>query len=194
MTDHQDFMKEALNMAEIALKNNEIPVGCVFVHKNKMIAKEMNNTNKSFNGIFHCEIIAINNILKDYPSTIFEETDLYVTVEPCIMCASALRQLHIRSVYFGCANERFGGTGSVLRLHDDKGVDPTYPVFPGNYRKEAIFLLRQFYLQENKRAPKPKSKKNRVMKYDLPYLDLSRYESRIHIILSEKLILLVPQG
>ncbi|KAG5519197.1 hypothetical protein PMAC_002285 [Pneumocystis sp. 'macacae'] len=178
MTNHLDFMKEALNMAEIALKNNEVPVGCVFVYKNKIIAKEMNITNRNFDGISHCEITAINKILKDYPSTIFQETDLYVTVEPCIMCASALRQLHIRSVYFCCANEKFGGTGSILRLHDDNGVDPIYPVFPGNYRKEAIFLLRQFYLQENKRAPKPRSKKNRMMKYDIPFLDLTRYESQ----------------
>ncbi|KAG4306504.1 hypothetical protein PORY_000492 [Pneumocystis oryctolagi] len=177
MTNCQKFMREALNMAELALKNNEIPVGCVFVYKNKIIAKEMNNTNENLSGIFHCEMTAINKILKDYPSTIFQETDLYVTVEPCIMCASALRQLRIRSVYFGCANERFGGTGSVLRLHDDEGIDPVYPVFPGYYREEAIFLLREFYLQENKRAPKPKSKKNRKMKYDIPALDLNRYAS-----------------
>ncbi|KAG5439250.1 hypothetical protein PCANB_001549 [Pneumocystis canis] len=178
MTDHQKFMKEALNMAKLALKNNEVPIGCVFVYKNQIIAKEMNNTNGSFNGIFHCEMTSINKILKDYSSSIFQETDLYVTVEPCIMCSSALRQLHIRSVYFGCANERFGGTGSVLRIHDDKGIDPTYSVFPGYYRKESILLLRQFYLQENQKAPHPKSKKNRKMKYDIPLLDMKRYESR----------------
>ncbi|KTW30803.1 hypothetical protein T552_00515 [Pneumocystis carinii B80] len=129
-------------------------------------------------GTFHCEMIAINKILEKYPSKIFEEVDLYVTVEPCIMCASALRQLHIKCVYFGCANEKFGGTGSIFRLHDDEGVDPIYSVFPGYYREDSILLLRKFYLQENKKAPKPKSKKNRKMKYDIPLLDIQRYSSR----------------
>ncbi|EMR11313.1 hypothetical protein PNEG_00342 [Pneumocystis murina B123] len=165
--NHKEFMKEALNMAELALKNNETPIGCVFVYKNKIIAKEMNNTNESLNvlenafefilfnalkGTFHCEMVAINKILENYPSKIFEEVNLYVTVEPCIMCASALRQLHIKSVHFGCANERFGGTGSIFRLHDDEGIDPIYPVFLGYYREDAILLLRRFYLQENKKG------------------------------------------
>jgi tRNA-specific adenosine deaminase 2 len=63
--------------------------------------------------------VAINQILKDYPLKIFPETDLYVTVEPCIMCASTLRQLKIRAVYYGAANERFGGTGGVLNIHSE---------------------------------------------------------------------------
>jgi len=61
----------------------------------------------------------MHKILEQYPPSIFTETDLYVTVEPCIMCASALRQFHIRAVYFGCANDRFGGTGGVLSIHSE---------------------------------------------------------------------------
>ena len=68
-------------------------------------------------GTRHAEFIAMNEILKDHPLSIFAETDLYVTVEPCIMCASALRQLHIRHVYYGCSNDKFGGTGGVLTIH-----------------------------------------------------------------------------
>jgi len=61
----------------------------------------------------------MNEILKRHLPSILKETDLYVTVEPCIMCASALRQYKIRSVYYGCANERFGGTGGVLSIHSE---------------------------------------------------------------------------
>lgn len=61
----------------------------------------------------------MSDILKTYSSSVLRETDLYVTVEPCIMCASALRQYKIRSVYYGCANERFGGTGGVLSIHSE---------------------------------------------------------------------------
>jgi tRNA-specific adenosine deaminase 2 len=65
------------------------------------------------------------------------------------MCASALRQFGIRSVYFGCLNDRFGGTGGVMTVHMDEGVDPPYPVYGGLFREEAIMLLRRFYVQEN---------------------------------------------
>lgn len=85
---------------------------------------------------------------RHHPS-ILHTTDLYVTVEPCIMCASALRQFGIRSVYFGCLNDRFGGTGGVMTVHMDEGVDPPYPVYGGLFREEAIMLLRRFYVQEN---------------------------------------------
>lgn len=87
-----------------------------------------------------------------YPQSVIRSTDLYVTVEPCIMCASALRQYGIRTVYFGCLNDRFGGCGGVMRVHEDKGVDPGYPVYGGLFREEAILLLRRFYVQENEKG------------------------------------------
>lgn len=87
-----------------------------------------------------------------HPQSILQETDLYVTVEPCIMCASALRQYRIRSVYFGCLNDRFGGCGGVMQIHADKGIDPPYPVYGGLFREEAIMLLRRFYVQENEKG------------------------------------------
>lgn len=106
-----------------------------------------------------------------YPEEILPETDLYVTVEPCIMCASLLRQYRIRHVYFGCANERFGGTQGVLSLHSESvfryivhadlltqfgdlsvAIDPPYKTFGGVYRETAIMLLRRFYIQENEKG------------------------------------------
>lgn len=65
----------------------------------------------------HAEFMGIDEALKTHDAEIFRETDLYVTVEPCVMCASALRQLNIRTVYFGAANDRFGGCGSVLSIN-----------------------------------------------------------------------------
>ena len=87
-----------------------------------------------------------------HPQSILKETDLYVTVEPCIMCASALRQYGIRAVYFGCLNDRFGGCGGVMHIHADKSVDPPFPVYGGLFREEAIMLLRRFYVQENEKG------------------------------------------
>ncbi|KAG5295800.1 tRNA specific adenosine deaminase [Histoplasma capsulatum G186AR] len=163
---HEYFMEKALDMGEEALASGETPVGCVLVHNDEVIGSGMNDTNKSMNGTRHAEFLAIEEVLRNYPRSIFRETDLYVTVEPCIMCASALRQYQIRHVYFGCANERFGGTGGVLNLHSDPGIDPPYGLTGGLFRREAIMLLRRFYIQENERAPNPKPKKDRELKND----------------------------
>ncbi|KAI5291355.1 tRNA(adenine34) deaminase [Ascosphaera aggregata] len=107
----------ALEMGEHALASGETPVGCVLVHRDAVIGKGINDTNRAVNGTRHAEFLALEEAMKSYPRSVFRETDLYVTVEPCIMCASLLRQYHIRHVYFGCANERFGGTEGVLSLH-----------------------------------------------------------------------------
>lgn len=88
------------------------------------------------------------------------------------MCASALRQFGIRAVFFGCHNERFGGTGGVLNIHSDESVDPKYPVYGGIFREEAIMLLRRFYVQENEKAPEPRGKKERVLKTEILPLDV----------------------
>lgn len=72
-----------------------------------------------YKGTRHAEFLAIAEALQSHHKSILQTTDLYVTVEPCVMCASALKQYRIRSVYFGCANDRFGGTGGVLSLHSE---------------------------------------------------------------------------
>ncbi|KAK0508490.1 hypothetical protein JMJ35_008766 [Cladonia borealis] len=165
--NNQRYMRAALDMAEQALASDEVPVGCVFVREGKIIGKGMNDTNRSLNGTRHAELIAINSILGEYQSSVLHETDLYVTVEPCIMCASALRQYQIRAVYFGCSNDRFGGTGGVLSVHSDPGVDQPFPVYGGLFREEAIMLLRRFYVQENGKAPEPKPKRDRQLNTEI---------------------------
>ncbi|KAL4785847.1 cytidine deaminase-like protein [Aspergillus varians] len=183
MADQSYFMEQAFGMARKALDTGETPVGCVLVYENRIVGRGMNDTNRSMNGTRHAEFIAIREMLRSYPKSALRSTDLYVTVEPCVMCAAALRQYQIRKVYYGCGNERFGGTGSILSLHSDYAIDPPYPVYGGLHRKEAIMLLRRFYIQENEKgmpcvrtttcyeenllltaiAPKPRPKKNREL-------------------------------
>jgi len=161
---HQGFMRQAIDVAEEALAGGETPVACVLVFNGEVVARGMNDTNRSLNGTRHAEFLAIAEFLSKFPAAKLKETDLYVTVEPCIMCASALRQYGIRCVYFGCGNDRFGGNGSVLAVHSDKGLEEGYPSYGGIYRKEAIMLLRRFYIQENENAPNPRAKGNRELK------------------------------
>lgn len=161
---HQKFMRAAINVAEEALAGGETPVACVLVHNGEVVARGMNDTNRSLNGTRHAEFLAIAEFLAKFPAAKLRETDLYVTVEPCIMCASALRQYGIRTVYYGCGNDRFGGNGSVLAVHADKGLEEGYLSYGGIFRKEAIMLLRRFYIQENENAPNPRAKGNRELK------------------------------
>jgi tRNA-specific adenosine deaminase 2 len=144
----------------------------------------MNATNRTYNGTRHAEFMAINSILSSvtprYSPDILQECGLYVTVEPCIMCASLLRQFGIRRVFFGAGNEKFGGTGGVLSIHrgngmvveEGEGEEEDFEVSGGWLREEAIVLLRRFYVQENERAPEPRSKGDRVLKLEVePLVD-----------------------
>ncbi|KAG2172118.1 hypothetical protein INT44_004740 [Umbelopsis vinacea] len=160
------FMALAMEAAHVAYSSLEVPVGCVFATR-------------------HAEFEAIDEILSSHPASIFRDTDLYVTVEPCIMCASALRQIGIRKVYFGCGNDKFGGNGSVFDVNqDERLLTPTslpYESEGGHRREDAIMLLRKFYVRENnhgkyqihkgsfifKVSPQPKKKANRVLKTEI---------------------------
>jgi len=129
-------------------------------------------------GTRHAEFMALSQILATHPPSILQKTDLYVTVEPCIMCASLLRQFKIRACYFGANNERFGGTGGVLNIHSDVmcgengseegGGYKGYPAYGGVFREEAILLLRRFYVQDNEKVPVEKArKKERELKIEI---------------------------
>ncbi|KAH8762161.1 hypothetical protein F5883DRAFT_424573 [Diaporthe sp. PMI_573] len=302
---HHGFMDQALDMARLALKTNETPVGCVLVHNGRVIARGMNATNVTRNGTRHAELMALTALLSFTPEaeaeqekqkkskgkkkkrqgsqqhsdkppptriytdqewgdvepegghifpygqklhpgpivdrTLVRECILYVTVEPCVMCASMLRQYGIKKVYFGAVNDKFGGTGGVFCIH--KNSDPAHAVSipatpihrpvanqlpsrpalaqraasaaasvstngsqegtavtgenkqPGKFtyteppkpvsnltmghggnvesgyeaeggwkRDEAVNLLRQFYVQENGRAPVPRKKEGRAQR------------------------------
>ena len=184
-------MKSAIKLAKYALDHNETPVACIFVYEptNEIIAYGMNDTNKSHTGIAHAEFLGIEQIKQKFGSknllNIFKDIILYVTVEPCIMCASAIKQLGIKKVYFGCGNDRFGGNGTVLNINKDKSTislnddNITYDSIPGLFRKEAIMLLRYFYVRENDHAPKPKTKKERILDKDtFPPMIWSSYIDR----------------
>ncbi|KAG4097035.1 cytidine deaminase-like protein [Neocallimastix lanati (nom. inval.)] len=164
----EKFMREALKQAQEAYDACEVPVGCVFVYNNEIIGKGRNRTNETKNGTRHAELEAIDMILQTHPPEVLKKCTLYVTVEPCIMCAAALRLMEVKKVYFGCFNERFGGCGSIYHLHNENyGEKKPYEVMSGYLREEAIMMLRKFYIRENKNAPVPKKKSNRVLKTEI---------------------------
>lgn len=151
------YMREALAEGKNALERGEVPVGCVFVDvaKDEVVARGSNQTNATRNGTSHAELVCIQDLATRCAGDL-SSCELFVTCEPCIMCAAALRMLRIKAVYFGCHNDRFGGNGSVLSLH---GGPDSYPVHPGILKAEAIELFQDFYTMENRRAPEAKRKR-----------------------------------
>lgn len=164
---HFRNMALAVFVAIRALQNGETPVACVFIHEpsQTVLSYGCNDTNRSLNGTRHAEFMGIDEILEknsllgaspDKIASFFRDVTLYVTIEPCVMCALALQHIGVGKVYFGAANDRFGGNGTVIRAQSN-----SYLSFGGILRPEAISLLRNFYIQENDSAPVPKVKKNK---------------------------------
>ncbi|CAG9565349.1 unnamed protein product [Danaus chrysippus] len=159
-----DFMRRALVLASEALAAQEVPVGCVFTFNGNIVAESRNSVNITHNPTRHAEINCIDIILRYCKNnqinyhTYFENIVVYVTVEPCIMCAAALNNLNIKEVIYGCANDRFGGK-TVLDVNTfyDKGYKLTGNVLAD----EAMSLLKQFYKGANPNAPESKVKKNK---------------------------------
>ncbi|KAI5953802.1 TAD2 [Candida margitis] len=178
LTRHFHFMATALFVGYKALLNNETPVSCIVTRGSNILSIGYNYTNISLNGTKHAEFIALERFNGE--NIDYSELTLYVTVEPCIMCASYLRQLGIGRVFYGCGNDRFGGNGTILSIHNDTGLpEKAYPSIGGICRTEAIQLLRNFYIQENESAPVPKVKKNKNIEdkeYPLNSFNLSEVE------------------
>nr|XP_040017068.1 tRNA-specific adenosine deaminase 2 [Gasterosteus aculeatus aculeatus] len=162
--DIEKWMSCAFDMAKDALQNGEVPVGCLMVYADEVVGKGRNEVNETKNATRHAEMVALDQLL-DWcrrgnleVSGVCQQTALYVTVEPCVMCAAALRLLHIPVVAYGCRNERFGGCGSVLDVSSAHlpETGTAFKCVPGHRAEEAVEMLKSFYKQENPNAPKPK--------------------------------------
>ena len=157
--DYSDeLMQEAFKEASLALEKGEVPVGAIFydAEKGQIIARGCNSVNATKNATRHAEFNCIDQVLNKEANPRWEKLVLYVNVEPCIMCASALIEIKVGTVFFGCRNERFGGCDSVLKVQD---LIASKTKFEGGHRQdEAVNLLKQFYKGENPNAPEEKRK------------------------------------
>ena len=113
---NQKFMNEAIKQAKIAERYDETPIGAVIVYEDKVIARGRNKREEKKNSLCHAEIVAINKACKKMEAWRLSECDLYVTLEPCPMCAGAIIQSRIRNVYFGAYDYKAGCAGSKVNL------------------------------------------------------------------------------
>ena len=113
---YEKYMKVALKQAKKALKYNEVPVGCVITKNNKIIAKAYNKKEKTKNVTKHAEIIAISKACKKIKNWRLENCEIYITMEPCMMCCGAIEQSRIRKIIYGVKNENYGFTKNLKNI------------------------------------------------------------------------------
>ena len=139
------FMKEALKEAKKAYNKLEIPVGAVIVKDGKVIARAYNKKEEKCDTTNHAEILAIKKASKKLNSWRLLNCDMYVTLEPCSMCAGALIQSRIRKVYIGALDPKTGACGSVLNLLNDYEFNHNVEVENGVLKEECETILKQFF-------------------------------------------------
>ncbi len=146
------YMKRALLRAKTASRHGEVPVGAVIVYKGKIISGGRNRRETGKNALYHAEISAINNACKKLGGWRLHECDMYVTLEPCPMCAGAIVNSRIKNLYVGTRDEKSGSFGSVVNFNDLSYNHKPCLHF-GILENECKDVLSQFFkkLRENKK-------------------------------------------
>ena len=143
----EKYMREALRQAKKAYALGEVPIGCVIVHEGKIIGRGYNRKNTDKNTLAHAEITAINKASKKIGDWRLEECTLYVTLEPCQMCAGAIVQARIPQVVMGCMNPKAGCGGSILNLLEMPQFNHQVSVTRGVLEEECSSLLKTFFTE-----------------------------------------------
>ena len=143
-----NFMNQAFLLAKKAYSHDDVPIGAVIVRDGKIVARGENRVQKSKNPTLHAEIVAINKACKKLNKKFLDECDLYVTLEPCAMCATAASFARIRTIYFAATDEKGGGITTNARIFEtDKHLwKPNIIQMPEHADKSAQ-MLRDFFKQ-----------------------------------------------
>ncbi|RJO70582.1 MAG: nucleoside deaminase [Myxococcales bacterium] len=145
MPTHDDWMRQALAEADRAFEEGEVPVGAVIVRDGEVIARGHNRRESRQSPLSHAEIEAIASAAARQKSWRLDECDLYVTLEPCLMCAGAAVQARLRRLVFGCRDPKAGAVRSLYRCAEDARLNHRLDVVEGVLADEAAERLRAFF-------------------------------------------------
>ncbi|MDE7367105.1 MAG: tRNA adenosine(34) deaminase TadA [Lachnospiraceae bacterium] len=160
MTEEERYMGYAITQAKKALKSEDVPIGCVIVYENRIIARGYNKRNKKKTTLAHAELDAIAKASKVLGDWRLEGCTMYVTLEPCQMCAGAIVQARIPKVVIGCMNPKAGCAGSVLNLLQMQEFNHQVEVIRGIREAECADMLSSFFRElrmKNKKLKLPES-------------------------------------
>ena len=155
----EKYMREALKQAKKAYTLGEVPIGCVIVHQGRIIGRGYNRRNTDKNTLSHAEITAINKASKVIGDWRLEECTLYVTLEPCQMCAGAIIQARIPQVVMGCMNPKAGCGGSILNILEMPEFNHQAIVTRGVLEQECSDMLKLFFTELRERNKREKEEK-----------------------------------
>jgi tRNA(adenine34) deaminase len=153
MQDDATFMREALRLAAKAREADEVPVGAVVVRAGKIIARAYNQVELLKDATAHAEMLALTQAEAAVGDWRLVDCDLYVTKEPCVMCAGALIHVRIRRVIFGCADPRSGGVGGIINLLQHPALNHRCEITPGVLQNECAAMLQDFFRQKRSLSP-----------------------------------------
>lgn len=142
---HNKYMDKAIAQAKRAYANGDVPIGCVIVHDDRIIARGFNKRNLKKTTLAHAEILAIEQASRKLGDWRLEECTMYVTLEPCQMCAGAIVQARIPEVVIGCMNPKAGCAGSIINLLDMKQFNHQVGVIKGVRQQECSDMMKQFF-------------------------------------------------
>lgn len=145
------YMNLALNEAQKAYKKEEVPIGAIIVKDNKVIAKAHNLKEKNNQACAHAEILAIQKACKKLNAWRLEECDMYVTLEPCPMCAGAIINARIKNLYIGAMDPKGGAVGSKLNLLSDYQFNHKVNVEKGILAEECSNIMKDFFKELRKK-------------------------------------------
>ncbi len=154
MNADEKFMREALRQARKAYAMEETPIGCVIVRDGKVIARGYNRRNTDKNTLAHAELTAIRKAARVTGDWRLEGCTLYVTLEPCPMCAGAIVQARITECVIGCMNPKAGCAGSVVNLLEMQGFNHRVQVRRGVLEEECSSLMTSFFRELRQRDKK----------------------------------------
>lgn len=145
------FMKQAIILAKKAKAHEDVPIGAVIVRDNKIIARGENQVQKKKNPILHAEIIAINRACKKLGTKFLDGCDIYVSLEPCAMCATAISFARINNVYYAASDEKGGGISSNAKVYEtDRHLWKPNVIQVPEYAGESASLLKDFFAERRK--------------------------------------------
>ena len=153
MSEDEKYMKEAIRQAKKAYALEETPIGCVLVHDGKIIARGYNKRNKKKNTLAHAELIVINKASRVLGDWRLEECTMYVTLEPCPMCAGAIVQARIKRTVIGSMSGKSGCAGSVTNLLQMEGLNHSVEIETGVLGDECSEMMSRFFRELRSKKP-----------------------------------------
>lgn len=161
MTQEEKYMKEAIRQAKKAYRLGEVPIGCVIVYEDRIVARGYNRRTVDKNTLAHAELQAIKKASRALGDWRLEGCTMYVTLEPCQMCAGALVQSRMTEVVIGCMNPKAGCAGSILNLLEMPEFNHQVLVTRGVLENECSELLKNFFKELRVRVKEEKEEKRK---------------------------------